>query len=140
MIIGIGTDIVDNQRIERSLSELGDRFRERIFTPGEIAYCEAYARPAERYAARFAAKEAARKAFGSAASISGLGWRDVEIISSNEGAPQLRFHQRGAELFEQLKISGAHVSIAHEYGHSVAFVLLESTDLNLMEDHEVRGR
>ena len=126
MIIGIGTDIVENHRIERSLTELGDRFRERIFTPDEIAYCEAYARPAERYAARFAAKEAARKAFGAAVSITGLGWRDVEIISSNDGAPQLRFHDAAAAMSERLKISRAHVSISHEYGHSVAFVVLET--------------
>ncbi|MFM8394215.1 MAG: holo-ACP synthase [Acidobacteriota bacterium] len=126
MIIGIGTDIVDNHRIERSLTELGDRFRERIYTPDEIAYCETYARPAERYAARFAAKEAARKAFGAAASISSLGWRDVEIISSNDGAPQLRFHRAAADLIDRLKISRAHVTISHEYGHSVAFVILET--------------
>jgi len=128
MIVGIGVDIADIQRIEDSLAQFGHRFRNRVFTADEIAYCEQFTSPtakAERYAARFAAKEAARKAFGAATPLKSLAWHEVEIISSTEGAPQLRFGGRAAQLIEQLKIARAHVSLSHAPQHAVAFVILE---------------
>jgi holo-[acyl-carrier protein] synthase len=126
MIIGIGVDIVEISRLERALAQHGDRFRDRVFTPREIAFCEVMARSAERYATRFAAKEAARKALGAATPVAALAWHDVEIISSTEGAPQLEFHGRAAELLAQLEITRAHVSLSHERQHAVAFVVLVS--------------
>jgi holo-[acyl-carrier protein] synthase len=128
MIVGIGVDITDIQRIEDSLAQFGERFRNRVFTTDEIVYCEQFTNPsakAERYAARFAAKEAARKAFGAATPLKSLAWHEVEIISSTEGAPQLRFGGRAAGLVEQLKITRAHVSLSHAPQHAVAFVILE---------------
>jgi len=125
MIIGIGTDIVDIQRIEKSLAEFGDRFRERIFTPEEIRYSESHLRSGEKYAARFAAKEAARKAFGAAASILGIAWKDVEVFSAAEGAPQLRFHGAALDLAIRLSVCRAHVSLSHANEQSVAVVILE---------------
>lgn len=128
MVIGIGVDITDIKRIEDSLAQFGERFRNRVFTAGEIAYCEQFANPAakaERYAVRFAAKEAARKALGAATPLKSLSWHEVEIISSTEGAPHLRFHGRAAELIEELKIIRAHVSLSHAPEHSIAFVILE---------------
>ena len=125
MIIGIGTDIVDIQRIEKSLAEFGDRFRERIFTPGEISYSESHLRSGEKYAARFAAKEAARKAFGAVASILGISWKDVEVVSAREGAPELRFHGAALELATRLAVHRTHVSLSHANEQSVAFVILE---------------
>ena len=126
MVIGIGVDIVDISRLERALDQHGERFRDRVFTPCEIAYCEIVARRAERYATRFAAKEAARKAIGAATPVRALAWRDVEIISSTEGAPQLKFHGRAAELIKQLKVTRSHVSLSHGMEQSIAFVVLES--------------
>ena len=125
MVIGIGVDITDIKRIEESLAEFGERFRNRVFTAGEIAYCEQFANKAERYAARFAAKVAARKALGAATPLKSLSWHEVEIISSTEGAPQLRFHRHAAELIEQLKITRAHVSLSHATQQAIAFVVLE---------------
>jgi holo-[acyl-carrier protein] synthase len=128
MIVGIGVDITDIKRIEDSLTQFGKRFRDRVFTADEIAHCEQFANPtakAERYAARFAAKEAARKAFGAATPLKSLAWHEVEIISSTEGAPQLRFGGRAAELVEHLKITRAHVSLSHAPQHAIAFVILE---------------
>jgi len=125
MIAGIGVDIVEVSRLERAIGEYGDRFVNRVFTGREIEYCERVARKAERYATRFAAKEAARKALGAATPIAALSWHDVEIISSTEGAPQLQFHGRAAEIVEKLKIVSAHVSLSHERGQAVAFVVLE---------------
>ncbi len=125
MIVGIGVDIVDIFRIERSLETHGERFRNRVYTEGEIAYCQQFALPGERFAARFAAKEAARKAIGAATPVKALSWHDVEIISSSEGAPQLRFHGRAAELIGELGVTGAFVSISHAENQAIAFVVLE---------------
>jgi len=125
MVIGIGVDIVDIARLERALAQHGDRFRDRVFTPREIAYCEIVARKAERYATRFAAKEAARKAIGAATPVRALSWHDIEIISSTEGAPQLEFHGYAAELIKQLKALRAHLSLSHATQQAVAFVVLE---------------
>jgi holo-[acyl-carrier protein] synthase len=126
MIVGIGIDIVEISRLERALAQHGERFRDRVFTPREIAYCEIVTRSAERYATRFAAKEATRKAIGAATPVAALAWHDVEIISSTEGAPQLEFHGRAAELAKQLRVTRAHVSLSHERQHAVAFVVLVS--------------
>lgn len=128
MIIGIGVDIVEIERIEHSLEKLGDRFRDRIFTSGEIAYCSRHVRCAERYAVRFAAKEAARKALGAATPIVALSWHDVEIISSPEGAPRIEFHGRAAELASELRVSACHVSLSHADDRAVAFVVLERSE------------
>jgi holo-[acyl-carrier protein] synthase len=125
MILGIGVDITEIARMERALALHGGRFTHRVFTPREAAYCEKFARRAERYAARFAAKEAARKALGAATPVTSLSWHDVEIISSAEGAPQLAFHGRAAELVEQLKVARAHVSLSHGAEYAVAQVILE---------------
>jgi len=125
MIAGIGVDIVEISRLERAIGEYRDRFVNRVFTEREIEYCERVARKAERYATRFAGKEAARKALGAATPIAALSWHDVEIISSTEGAPQLQFHGRAAELVEKLKIVRAHISLSHEQDQAVAFVVLE---------------
>ena len=121
MIIGIGIDIIEIRRIERALTP---RFMERVFTPREIAYCE-LSRRAEKFAARFAAKEAARKAIGAATPVTALSWQDVEIISSPEGAPQLVFHGRAAELIQQLAVTHAHISLSHAQEQAIAFVVLE---------------
>src|SRR5262249_54824690 len=126
MIAGVGVDIVDISRLERAIQEYGDRFVNRVFTRREIEYCELVARRAERYATRFAAKEAARKAIGAATPVVSLSWRDVEIISSSEGAPQLHFHGRAAKIVEELKITRAHVSLSHAQEQAVAFVVLEA--------------
>ena len=125
MIVGVGVDIVDISRLERSIAEYGERFINRVFTPREIEYCERLARKGERYATRFAAKEAARKAIGAATPVKALAWHDVEIISSTEGAPQLQFHGRAAELVKEIGITRAHVSLSHAADQAVAFVVLE---------------
>lgn len=121
MIIGIGIDIIEIRRIERALSP---RFIERVFTSREIAYCEA-SRRIEKYAARFAAKEAARKAIGAATPVTALSWHDVEVISSPEGAPQLIWHGRAAELVKKLKVTRTHVSMSHSLDYAIAQVILE---------------
>jgi holo-[acyl-carrier protein] synthase len=127
MVVGIGVDIVDIPRLAQALTAHGERFSRRVFTAGEIAYCEQFANRAERYAARFAAKEAARKALGAATPLQALAWHEVEIISSTAGAPQLQFHGRAAELIQQLHITRAHISLSHAPQQAIAFVVLETT-------------
>lgn len=130
MVVGIGVDIIEIERLEIAFAQPhGERLRRRIFTDQEIAYCEQSARKGERYATRFAAKEAARKALGAATPVTALAWHEVEIIASSEGAPQLEFHGRAAELAKQLNISRAHVSLSHGTQQAIAFVLLESNEV-----------
>jgi len=125
MIVGIGVDIIEISRLERAITQHGARFVDRVFTTREVAHCEATARRAERYATRFAAKEAARKAIGAATPVGALAWRDVEIISSTEGAPQLEFHGRAAELVKELRVTRTHVSLSHAMEQAIAYVILE---------------
>lgn len=126
MVVGIGVDIVDIHRLTTALAQPhGERLRRRVFTEQEIAYCEKAAHKSERYASRFAAKEAARKAIGAATPVTALGWHEVELIATGEGAPTLAFHGRAAQLVEQLKITGAHVSLSHANEQAIAFVVLE---------------
>jgi holo-[acyl-carrier protein] synthase len=125
MIIGIGVDIVDISRIEKAIASNGDRFLNRVYTENEIAYCNQVFRRAERFATRFAAKEAARKALGAAMPLRALSWHDVEIISSTEGAPQLRFHGVAADLLRQLGVTRSHVSLSHAENQAIAYVVLE---------------
>ena len=126
-IYGIGTDLVEVARIERSLTKHGDRFRDRIFTPSEIAYCDSLARSAafRSYAARFAAKEALSKAFRV-----GIGpefdWVDLEITRNAAGAPHVRLHGRAADFAQHERLSLIHISLSHTDTHAVAYALIET--------------
>ena len=92
MVVGLGTDIIEIERIRGSLERFGDQFRDRIFTPAEIAYCEARNRTsAQSYAARFAAKEAAAKALGTGISR-GVSWKEIEVRRAPGHAPTLAPH------------------------------------------------
>lgn len=125
MVIGIGVDIVEIERLERAMESHGDRLRDRIFTSGEIAYCLLTARRGERFATRFAAKEAARKALGAAVPLTALPWRDIEVVSSDEGAPHLQFHGRAADLLSRLGVNRTHVSLSHSQHQAIGFVIIE---------------
>ncbi|SKB02743.1 holo-[acyl-carrier protein] synthase [Prosthecobacter debontii] len=98
--IGLGIDLVEVERIRDLLTKHGDRFKNRTFTPGEIAYCDACADPAMHYAARFAAKEAAAKALGTGLWAEGVDWKDIEVIREASGKPTLHLHG-GAGLHAQ---------------------------------------
>src|SRR6266705_5965561 len=88
MIIGIGIDVVQNDRLRDSITRFGDRFLNRIYTEGEISYCKKCANPEVHYAARWAAKEAAFKALGTGWAA-GVKWKDVEIERLDSGKPEL---------------------------------------------------
>lgn len=89
---GVGIDLVEVPRIRDLLAKHGQRFKERTFTAGEIAYCDSCADPAMHYAARFAAKEAAAKALGTGLWAEGVVWTDLEVVRGEHGKPTLVLH------------------------------------------------
>ncbi len=125
MIVGTGVDIVDTPRIRQAFERYGERFSKRLYTPGEIAYCEKFKNKAERYAARFAAKEATFKALGTGWR-EGVRWLDVEVRHLPSGKPELLLSGRAGELARQMGVTRAAVSISHTDGYVVAQVIFES--------------
>jgi holo-[acyl-carrier protein] synthase len=124
MIISIGIDIIEVARIREVLLR-SPRFRARVFTAAERAYCDSRGvAAAQHYAARFAAKEAALKALQTGWR-GGIGWQDVEIGSLESGAPILIFHGLVRELFEKSGATAAHLSLSHTSEHAIAQVVLE---------------
>jgi holo-[acyl-carrier protein] synthase len=89
---GIGIDLVEVSRIREMLEKHGQRFKDRTFTVGEIAYCDACAEPAMNYAARFAAKEAVAKALGTGIWAEGVNWTDIEVVRADNGKPSILLH------------------------------------------------
>jgi holo-[acyl-carrier protein] synthase len=124
MIISIGIDIIEVARIREVLLR-SPRFRERVFTAAERAYCDCRGVvAAQHYAARFAAKEAALKALQTGWR-GGIGWQDVEIGSHDSGAPYLILHRSVKDLFNSSGASAAHLSMSHTSEHAIAEVILE---------------
>ncbi|HEX3740567.1 MAG TPA: holo-[acyl-carrier-protein] synthase [Terriglobales bacterium] len=125
MIVGTGIDITEVPRIAESIKRFGERFINRVFTEGEIRYCDSKANRFERYAARFAAKEAAMKALGTGWN-NGVRWRDVEVVREPGGRPTIKFHARAAEVAARLKAKNISLSITHTVEQAMASVILES--------------
>jgi holo-[acyl-carrier protein] synthase len=126
MIIGIGMDICDVRRMARELSLPDGGFRDVVFTPGEIAYCESRRYPARHYAARFAAKEAVLKALGAPKVSTDAGsFREVEVTVSEAGPRQVALAGRLAVLAHQRHVGGIHLSLTHDCGQAIANVVVE---------------
>lgn len=124
MIAGIGTDIVEIQRVAASLQRFGSAFRNRVFTPAEQEEARRRNEAPSFYAGRWAAKEAAAKALGC-----GIGeqcaFTEIEVLSGEHGAPRLAFTGRAAATAARLGVKRCHISISHERAYAVAFVTLE---------------
>ena len=125
MIVGTGIDIAEVPRIRQSIARFGDRFLQRIYTAGEIRYCDSKANRVERYAARFAAKEAAMKALGTGWSH-GVRWRDCEVVRLPGGRPAIAFHGKAGEIAARLGVKQAALSLSHTAEQAIAQVILES--------------
>jgi holo-[acyl-carrier protein] synthase len=125
MIVGTGIDIAEVPRIRQAIKRFGDRFLQRIYTAGEIRYCDSKANRVERYAARFAAKEAAMKALGTGWSH-GVRWRDCEVMRLPGGRPTIAFHGRAGEVAARLGVKNAALSLSHTAEQAIAQVILES--------------
>ncbi|MEQ1612923.1 MAG: holo-ACP synthase [Hyphomicrobiaceae bacterium] len=118
MILGIGNDMIDISRIERTIARFGDRFLDRVFTPVERAKSERRAVPAASYAKRFAAKEACSKALGTGLRR-GVFWRDMGVVNLSTGRPTLRLTGGAAAHLQSLTPPGYEARI----------------DLSLTDDH-----
>jgi holo-[acyl-carrier protein] synthase len=126
VIGGIGVDACEIARLKRALAgAAGPRFKRRVFTAGEQAYCDARGRARfESYAARFAAKEAAMKALGTGWG-QGLGFTDVEVTREGEAAPRLVLHGEAARRAAGLGIVRCHLTLTHTRTTAIAWVLCE---------------
>lgn len=124
MIVGTGIDLVEVARIQRSLERHGKRLLNRLYTPGEQAYCMRKRRSVESFAARFAAKEAGAKALGTGISR-GVNWLEIEVGREPGGRPTLCFHGRAAQRAEQLGVTRTALSLTHTGDHAQASVVLE---------------
>jgi holo-[acyl-carrier protein] synthase len=127
MIIGSGVDLAEVDRIQAALEDprIGKRFRERVYTPKEIAYCEKKRRGKyESYAGRFAAKEAVMKALGRGWGAR-VRWLDIEVARARSGKPAIVLHDKTAQLAAELGIRRWVLSITHTKGHGLAFVVAE---------------
>lgn len=126
MILGIGSDLMEIDRVRQSILRYGDRFLARVYTPHEIAYCSAKTRNAdESYAARFAAKEAAAKALGTGIA-KGVAWSEIEVRRQPGERPTLHFAGRAADRAKVLGVGSAHVTLSHNRGMALAMVILET--------------
>jgi holo-[acyl-carrier protein] synthase len=123
MIVGVGIDIIEIERVGRSLA--GRRpLMERLFTGREIAYCTGRKRPAASFAARFAAKEAVRKACSRALPGAVLRWRDIEVVLDS-GRPEIRLAERAAAIAAGAGIARLEVSLSHSRDYACAVAVAE---------------
>ena len=122
MILGIGIDLVSIEKIGESVKS--DAFRRKVFTPDEIAMCEAFASPAEHYAGKFAAKEACMKALGHGIRQE-VWFTQIEVLNAGSGAPYIQLSGEAERLFNEMGAVKIHVSISHSDSMAVAMVILE---------------
>ena len=127
MIVGIGVDLAEVDRIRDALERpaTGERFRDRVYTPGEQAYCERRRRKYESYAARFAAKEAVMKALGRGWSRE-IGWTEIEVMRERGGRPTIRLHGKTAAYATKLGVRTIVLAITHTAETAMAQVIAES--------------
>jgi holo-[acyl-carrier protein] synthase len=117
--------MIEIARIEHSLVRYGEAFRNRVYTAGEIAYCQRKKHSAESFAARFAAKEAAAKALGTGISR-GVSWREFEVRREPGQRPEMHLSGRAAELAAGLGVRHMALSLSHTREHAIAIVVAES--------------
>jgi holo-[acyl-carrier protein] synthase len=124
LIVGTGVDLAEVNRIRSSFERFGERFRDRVFTPLEVAYVEKKANKYERYAGRFAAKEAGMKAIGTGWKR-GVTWHDFEVVNLPSGRPTLKLSGVAAEVAKHLGVTAIQLSITHTSELGMAHVILE---------------
>ena len=129
MIVGIGSDLIDIRRIEKTLARFGDRFVQRCFTEIEQAKSERRKERAASYAKRFAAKEACSKALGTGLSM-GVAWREMGVVNLPGGKPTMQLTGGAQERLLSLMPEGTepvvHLTITDDYPHAQAFVVIEA--------------
>jgi len=129
LIVGLGLDIAEIDRIEAAIMRHGAAFLNRLFTPGEQAYCEKFKNRYERYAARFAAKEAAMKALGTGWRH-GVRWRDIEVTREPSGKPTLKLAGVAREFADRMGVRNISLTITHSGNLALAQVIFEGREPN----------
>jgi holo-[acyl-carrier protein] synthase len=129
MIIGMGSDLIDIRRVEKSIERFGERFTHRCFTDIERAKSDRRKNRAESYAKRFAAKEACSKALGTGLA-NGVFWKDMGVVNLPGGKPTMVLTGGAGERLAELMPAGQepfiHVTITDEYPYAQAFVIIEA--------------
>ena len=123
-VLGIGVDLVECARIERSIERFGEKFLHRVFTDGEVAYSMSMKFPARHLAARFAAKEAVSKAFGTGIGKA-MGWRNIDVRKKPSGEPFLVFSGPAQQLATQRAVTAAFITLSHTEHHAIACIVLD---------------
>ena len=118
-IIGLGTDIIECARIGRMLMQHGERFTNHVYTVEEVRYCSGRKVAEQHFAGRWAAKESVLKAFGTGW-ISGIAWRDVEVVIQPGGKPAIRLHRGAAQTATGLGISEVLITVSHCKSYATA--------------------
>ena len=124
MIVGMGIDIAEVERIRGAIERHGEVFLRRIFTAKEREYCERFKNKYERYAGRFAVKEAAMKALGTGWSR-GVRWVDIEVVRQKGGRPTLMLEGEARKIGEMLGVKSIALSITHTAAQAYAQVIFE---------------
>lgn len=124
-IVGIGTDIVEIKRIEKSFSKFGERFAHRILSEAEMASKSFQYQPVHYLAKRFAAKEAIMKALGTGLAR-GIRFDDFSVLNDDQGKPVVLIQGKAKELMEQMGIKNLHISISDEKKQAIAFAIAEN--------------
>ena len=124
MIVGLGVDITEVDRLKAAIGRRGDAFLRRVFTSAEREYCERFKNKFERYAGRFAAKEAAMKALGTGWR-SGVRWQDLEIVRERSGRPTMALSGEAGKIAKRLGVKRIALSITHTETQALAQVIFE---------------
>jgi len=125
MIIGIGTDIIDNRRIKKTLSIFGEKFTKRCFSKAEIEKSENMYHSVNSFAKKYAAKEACAKALGTGLA-KGVYWKDIEILNNIYGKPFIRLHNKALNRLNKITKSKFKIEVAlsDEKNYSIANVII----------------
>jgi len=111
----VGVDIIEIARVAEAVAQYGERFLHRVYTDAELEYCQSRV---NQLATRFAAKEAVVKALG--AGNSGIGWKDMEVVTGEDGDPSIKLHGKAMERFNELGLTDLVVSLSHSKEYAVA--------------------
>lgn len=125
MVVGVGVDVVEVERVRILLARHGRAFLRRVFTAREVSWCSRRARPEVHYAARFAAKEAVLKALGTGWA-EGLAFTQVEVRRARSGAPSVVLTGAARARAKKTGATRLHLSLSHDAGVAIAFVLAEA--------------
>jgi len=125
VIVGLGIDVAEVDRLKEALERRGERMYKRLFTSAEIAYCNSHKNSFERFAGRFAIKEAAMKALGTGWRR-GVRWQDIEVVNQRGGKPTLRLAGVAEQIALKQGVKTINISITHSGNLAIGQVIFEN--------------